>query len=65
MSTLPGRSPLQWRKSSYSGGSNGGCIEAAPHRDGFAVRDSKDPAGPVLAFGTEDWAAFVTSVRTS
>lgn len=64
MTTLPGRSPLQWRKSSYSGGSNSGCVEAAPYREGFAVRDSKDPTGPALAFDTRDWTAFISAVRT-
>lgn len=38
----PGRSPLVWRKSSYSSG-NGQCVEVA-FRDGrAAVRDSKHP----------------------
>lgn len=39
---------VRWRKSSYSGGSNttGGCVEVAQHLG--AVRDSKNPDGPVL-----------------
>jgi hypothetical protein len=28
-----------------------------------AVRDSKDPSGPVLIFGREEWAAFVGSAK--
>jgi hypothetical protein len=28
-----------------------------------AVRDSKDPAGPVLEFTVAEWAAFVAGVR--
>ncbi|MGW3231997.1 DUF397 domain-containing protein [Kitasatospora sp. NPDC001095] len=54
-----------WRKSSYSGGTGGACIEVA---EGFAdvtpVRDSKDPSGPALLFPTAAWQAFVTAVRT-
>jgi hypothetical protein len=53
-----------WRKSSYSNGDGGNCIEVA---DGFAgvvpVRDSKDPQGPALAFSADAWAAFVGAVR--
>ncbi|GAA2238883.1 hypothetical protein GCM10010430_19950 [Kitasatospora cystarginea] len=53
-----------WRKSSYSGGDNGSCVEVA---DGFAsvmpVRDSKDPDGPALVFPAEAWSAFVTGVK--
>ena len=37
-----------WRKSSYSGGSTGNCVEVAEANGGIAIRDSKNPAGPVL-----------------
>ncbi|MEU9043020.1 MULTISPECIES: DUF397 domain-containing protein [unclassified Kitasatospora] len=54
-----------WRKSSYSGGGGGQCIEVA---DGFTgilpVRDSKDPSGPALVFSSSAWQSFVTAVRT-
>ena len=59
-----------WRKSSYSGGNGGQCVEVAAitnHPDGpepiCAVRDSKDPEGPVLAFGPGQWRTFADSVR--
>jgi hypothetical protein len=38
---------LTWRKASAST-ANGQCLEAAPSDGGVAVRDSKDPHGPVL-----------------
>ncbi|MGW2253342.1 DUF397 domain-containing protein [Kitasatospora sp. NPDC001660] len=54
-----------WRKSSYSGGNGGACVEVA---DGFAgvmpVRDSKDPSGPALVFSSSAWQSFVSAVRT-
>ena len=34
-----------WRKSSRSGGNNGACVELA---NVGAVRDSKNPTGPLL-----------------
>ncbi|HEY3873564.1 MAG TPA: DUF397 domain-containing protein [Actinocrinis sp.] len=51
-------SSLAWRKSSHSK-NNGNCVELAPlPGDGVAVRDSKDPGGPVLRFTGAEWAAF-------
>jgi hypothetical protein len=38
--------PTRWRKSRYSGGENDACVELADALD--AVRDSKNPTGPVL-----------------
>ncbi|MET9774846.1 DUF397 domain-containing protein [Streptomyces sp. NPDC006367] len=52
-----------WTKSSYSGG-NGACVEVkSPVVSALAVRDSKTPEGPVLAFPADAWNAFVTSVK--
>lgn len=47
-----------WRKSSYSGGDNGNCVEVHGTLD--AVRDSKNPDGPVL---TVDLRAFIADVK--
>ncbi|WP_326826379.1 DUF397 domain-containing protein [Streptosporangium sp. NBC_01756] len=53
-----------WRKSSYSGGSSDNCVEVATNLPGVvAVRDSKDPSGPVLAFTPAVWHDFLKSVR--
>lgn len=55
-----------WRKSSYSGGNGGNCVEAALNLPGMvAVRDSKDPGGPALAFSAQAWAEFVAQLRES
>lgn len=52
-----------WRTASYTNG-NGACVEVADLDAGHrAVRDSKDPAGPVLMVIPGEWAAFVTGVR--
>jgi hypothetical protein len=42
----PDLSAVVWRKSSRSGGNGGACVELASVG---AVRDSKDPAGPILS----------------
>ncbi|MFJ5528723.1 DUF397 domain-containing protein [Streptomyces sp. NPDC093261] len=51
---------LAWRKSSYSGDQGGECVEIAETPCAtVAVRDSKTPAGPVLAFPPAAFATFV------
>jgi len=52
-----------WRKSTYSNGSGGNCVEVADLPNGQAVRDSKYPQGPVLVFTTDQWRAFVRSIK--
>jgi hypothetical protein len=55
---------LTWRKSSYSGGNGGNCVEMASVVGPLvAVRDSKDPNGPNLAFTTPMWQSFVQTLR--
>jgi hypothetical protein len=39
-------------------------VEVAPFRKGrVAVRDSKDPAGPVLIYNEVEWSAFLAGAR--
>jgi hypothetical protein len=54
---------LAWRKSSYSNGAGGMCVEAAQAGDDIAIRDSKSPAGPVLVFSRGEWDAFLAGAR--
>jgi hypothetical protein len=57
-------SHLTWRKSSYSGGNGGNCIEvASASKPLIAVRDSKDPSGPKLAFTPPMWQLFAQRVK--
>jgi hypothetical protein len=48
-----------WRKSGRSDMSGPNCVEVATVGDTIAVRDSKDPHGPVLAFTRGEWRAFL------
>ena len=53
-----------WRKSSYSSGNGGACVEVARNLpDLVAVRDSKNPEGPALVFTPQEWRAFLNGVR--
>ncbi|MFJ4793995.1 DUF397 domain-containing protein [Kitasatospora purpeofusca] len=58
----PDDKPEQWRKSSFSNGQGGDCIEVDDAHPG-TVRDSKDPDGPRLRFSAAAFAAFVTDVK--
>lgn len=51
-----------WRKAAASA-SNGACVEVAMLADGVAVRDSKDPSGPVLRYTLREWEAFLDGAK--
>ncbi|MEV5159037.1 DUF397 domain-containing protein [Streptomyces sp. NPDC053728] len=53
------KSPLEWRKSSYSSNDGPDCVEVAATPRAVHVRDSKDVPGPQLGFTAEAWADFV------
>lgn len=48
----------RWRKSSRSSGNGGNCVELAADRG--RIRDSKNPAGPVLRVA---WGALVAEIQ--
>jgi hypothetical protein len=58
-----------WHKPSSSGG-NGACVEIAfvpGSKEGsdqvIAMRDSRNPDGPVLCFTPAEWEAFTLGVQ--
>jgi len=53
----------QWRKSTKSGPYTDNCVEVAFVDEAIAVRDSKNPTGPVLLFTTAEWDAFVGGAK--
>ena len=61
---MDGKRAVTWRKSSYSGNSGGQCVEVGNAGRVIAVRDTKDPHSPVLAFGPQDWQRFTGWVKT-
>jgi Domain of unknown function (DUF397) len=57
-------SQVTWRKASYSGSNGGGCVEvASTPAVTVAVRDSRDPDGPALAFAPSGWQAFTARIK--
>jgi hypothetical protein len=55
------RSELTWRTSTKS--SSGACVEIATDGEQVYMRDSKDPAGPMLTFNVEAFRDFVAYVK--
>ncbi|ARE76374.1 DUF397 domain-containing protein [Streptomyces sp. Sge12] len=78
MGSIQNLTGARWRKSSYSGSSGGDCVECTPlggaawreaaysgttGGDGrVAVRDSKNPGGPVFTVTADAFGAFVRSL---
>jgi hypothetical protein len=54
-----------WRKSTHSGENGGNCVELAAVTGAIAVRDSKDPSGPVLLLTRTRLRAGVNSTLTT
>jgi hypothetical protein len=56
----------QWRKSSRSGvnSADSNCVEVAFVGPVAGVRDSKNPASPMLVVSADAWTAFMGSSRT-
>jgi Domain of unknown function (DUF397) len=65
----PDLSRVTWRKSSYSNGTGGSCVEIAmltgiPGTEyDVAVRDSKDPHGPALTLTARQWRDFTAAIK--
>ncbi|MFI0925306.1 DUF397 domain-containing protein [Streptomyces sp. NPDC021012] len=53
-----------WRKSSYSNGEGGNCVEVLDNIPGVVpVRDSKITDGPVLLVPATAWTAFLADIK--
>lgn len=54
---------MRWRKSSYSD-AEGPCVEVAAVPGAVAVRDSKNPAGPVLTVQPATWRPLLARLKS-
>lgn len=66
--TSPELEGAVWKKSSYSGGDQGQCVEvtdptAAPFAGQRGIRDSKNPEGPALLIPQGSFANFMAAVK--
>ncbi|WP_083927577.1 DUF397 domain-containing protein [Nocardiopsis prasina] len=52
-----------WKKSSYSNGQGGNCVEARATEQGAAVRDTQNRHLGHLDASAREWEAFVAAVR--
>lgn len=60
----PDLSAATWRKSTYSNGTGGQCVEVAAALPALvAVRDSKNPAHVALAFPNSAWKALLDGLK--
>lgn len=53
-----------WRTSSYSN-IGGECVEVATAGGIVGVRDTRDPAGAVLAFSPQAWQRFAMRAKST
>ncbi|GAA2616859.1 hypothetical protein GCM10010425_07650 [Streptomyces spororaveus] len=54
----------RWRRSSYSNGDGGNCVEVADGLPGLVpVRDSKRPHGPAVVVAAGAWGPFVRALK--
>ena len=56
---------VSWRKSTDSGDNGGTCVEVATASPSVAVRDSKNPDGPLLTFPPATWNAFTAHLKAT
>jgi hypothetical protein len=54
----------RWRKSSYSGGNGGGCVEVAGTPGVVVVRDTTNRAGAVLVLPAAAWQLFTAGLAS-
>jgi hypothetical protein len=56
------RANLVWRKAQLST-NNGACVEVASVVGKIALRDSKDPYGPILLYTPAEFNAFLDGAK--
>jgi hypothetical protein len=52
-----------WRKSTYSGGTGGNCVEVGRGDGRVLVRDTRSPEAFTLSVPPRSWQTFTRSLR--
>jgi hypothetical protein len=52
-----------WRKSSYSDGNGGACVETASGDGAILIRDTTDRDGLTLSVPADAWQRFTASLQ--
>ena len=58
---LPRPVNVDWLVSTFCAGGN--CVQVAAIGDAIAIRDSKNPDGPVLRYSPEEWRDFLAGAK--
>ncbi|MEC3891640.1 DUF397 domain-containing protein [Nocardiopsis alba] len=53
-----------WKKSTYSNGTGGNCVEARATTQGAAVRDTQNRGLAELSLPNAEWSALLHALRT-
>ncbi|GLZ05178.1 hypothetical protein Acsp03_26440 [Actinomadura sp. NBRC 104412] len=56
---------VEWRKASRSTAQADSCVEVAAIPSSVAVRDSKDPNGPMLVMSRQDFRRFTEALKNT
>lgn len=54
---------LKWRKSTFSGGNGGNCVEVAQTVEGVLVRNSKRPEQEPMVFTKPEIEAWIAGCK--
>lgn len=54
---------FEWKKSTYSAGNGGNCVEVAATPYAIGVRDTKNRTQGHLTVSPDAWRAFITDIR--
>lgn len=58
-------SAVPFRKSSFSTNGGEACVEVGARQSAVGIRDSKNPAGGVLALPATAWTSFTDRVKST
>lgn len=64
MKKIDRRRQAGWRKSTFSTGGNGNCVEVNATPGPVGVRDTKQRAAGTLTFDRRSWSALLADVKS-